>query len=168
MPGTLLGTPLYMAPEQMADSDVGPSADVFSLGSILFEILTLERARDPNALFAPVEARPSVRARRPRTSRRSSRRSACVRPRSIRAIDIRSPRALQEAIERYLEGDRELEQRRSAGVDAARRRPHATRSTRATQPNASYEQERGAAISELAARSRSIRPTARRSRCSAS
>ena len=29
---------------------------------MLFEILTLERARDPNALYAPVDARPSVRA----------------------------------------------------------------------------------------------------------
>ena len=39
--GSLLGTPEYMAPEQArGDRDVGPAADLFSLGSLLFECLT--------------------------------------------------------------------------------------------------------------------------------
>ena len=39
--GVLLGTPEYMAPEQArGQPDVGPAADVFSLGCVLFECLT--------------------------------------------------------------------------------------------------------------------------------
>lgn len=39
--GALLGTPQYMSPEQaMGERDLGPSSDVFSLGSVLFECLT--------------------------------------------------------------------------------------------------------------------------------
>src|SRR6185369_8611683 len=38
--GTSLGTPEYMAPEQIKDSDVEPSADIYALAVILYEMLT--------------------------------------------------------------------------------------------------------------------------------
>ncbi len=38
--GTSLGTPEYMAPEQMRQSDVGPAADIYALAVTLYEMLT--------------------------------------------------------------------------------------------------------------------------------
>jgi eukaryotic-like serine/threonine-protein kinase len=38
--GTLLGTPIYMAPEQMRDAQVGPAADIYSLGATMYELIS--------------------------------------------------------------------------------------------------------------------------------
>jgi eukaryotic-like serine/threonine-protein kinase len=42
--GLSLGTPAYLAPEQVQASTVGPPADIFSLGLVLIECLTGKRA----------------------------------------------------------------------------------------------------------------------------
>lgn len=41
--GTTLGTAAYMAPEQLEDHQVGPAADIWSLGMVLVECLTGRR-----------------------------------------------------------------------------------------------------------------------------
>jgi eukaryotic-like serine/threonine-protein kinase len=122
MPGTMLGTPLYMAPEQMDDPDVGTAADVYSLGLMLFEILTLERARDPSAIFMPVDARATVRA--PQRNIAPELETICVKATMPEPAErFASARALQEALARYLDGDRELARRKELAAqhaDAAR------------------------------------------------
>ena len=41
--GVVLGTPAYMAPEQLAGAPANPHADLYSLGIVLFELLSLHR-----------------------------------------------------------------------------------------------------------------------------
>ncbi|MBM4195217.1 MAG: serine/threonine protein kinase [Gemmatimonadetes bacterium] len=75
-PGVVLGTPAYMAPEQMSGRTVDKSADIWAFGAVLYEMLTGQRAfpggdtaqvlagvlRDePRWELLPPDAPPSVR-----------------------------------------------------------------------------------------------------------
>src|SRR4051812_12178722 len=54
-PGTYMGTPNYSAPEQFDGKAVGPAADIWALGAILYELLS-GRMAFPGDNIAPVMA----------------------------------------------------------------------------------------------------------------
>jgi serine/threonine-protein kinase len=55
--GRPIGTPAYMAPEQVQGGDVDARADVYALGAMLYELLTGERAWPGDSAFAVAAAR---------------------------------------------------------------------------------------------------------------
>jgi eukaryotic-like serine/threonine-protein kinase len=50
-PGTIVGTPRYMAPEMLSDQPLVPATDLFALGAILFEMLTGKPAFGGRTLY---------------------------------------------------------------------------------------------------------------------
>ncbi|CAN5208141.1 hypothetical protein BH11MYX1_BH11MYX1_32840 [soil metagenome] len=119
--GTMLGTPGYMAPEQIrGDGDVGVAADVYALGSILFEILTGEPLHPPgNGAIASTLAgacdAPLVR--RPDRSIAPELDLVCA---DALVADPRArpaARDLVDRVQRFLDGDRDLAQRRKLAAD---------------------------------------------------
>jgi tRNA A-37 threonylcarbamoyl transferase component Bud32/sugar lactone lactonase YvrE len=80
--GLIAGTPLYMAPEQAAGEPIDPRTDLFSLGSVLYELCT---------------GRPAFRAS---TTMAVLRRVCDETPRPIRAVNPDVPEPLCRLIER--------------------------------------------------------------------
>ena len=63
--GDMLGTPAYCPPEQAQGllDEMGPAADQFALGMVLFELATLRRAREPeNTMHALHQAFQGIRS----------------------------------------------------------------------------------------------------------
>ncbi len=144
--GSVLGTPLYMAPEQMRGAPLDRTADVFALGAILFEIVALRPLRDGGAVLQPADARASIRV--PDRDVPPEIEAACVRATATDPTErYATARGLHDAIERYLEGDREIAQRREVA------RAHGVRARealdRAATGGSDSETERGRAMQEL-------------------
>jgi serine/threonine protein kinase len=48
--GSILGTPTYMAPEQITEGKTSPASDIFAVGGVLYQILTLMKPFDAPTL----------------------------------------------------------------------------------------------------------------------
>ncbi len=115
--GSVLGTPGYMAPEQIRGEDLDERTDVYSLGGILYELLTLEPlhgdgpvSRMMKRALQGVDARPSVRA--PHRDVPPELEAVLVKACSSgRALRYPSARELADSVDAYLSGDRDLELR---------------------------------------------------------
>jgi serine/threonine-protein kinase len=117
----ILGTPGYMAPEQIRDARaVTPACDVYALGSILFEIL----AREPlhlrgmaalDSTAAGIDGSPA--RRRPELDVPPELDAACIAALEVDPAKRPSARELAERVERYLDGDRDLERRRALAAE---------------------------------------------------
>jgi serine/threonine protein kinase len=50
--GMMIGTPDYMAPEQISGGEITPATDVFAVGAVLYELLTAQRTFDGETLHS--------------------------------------------------------------------------------------------------------------------
>ncbi len=123
--GTVIGTPGYMAPEQArAAKDIDGRADIYALGCVLYEILTGEAMHPAGtagieSVLAGRYSRPSTRADVAPELDELCRAATAKEP----AERVQTARELGEAVQRYLDGDRDLELRRqlaSERLDVAR------------------------------------------------
>ena len=150
----LVGTPGYMSPEQVLglDASQGPRADVYALGAVLYEILTLrplhrgKRDQVLDATLAGADARASSVA--PDVPPELD--DVCVRATQVdRAERFASAREMAEAVERYLEGHRDVERRRALAADHVARAREAARRSQGLSDVASAEAARSEAMREV-------------------
>jgi hypothetical protein len=120
--GDLLGTPGYMAPEQIQRiGDTGRPADVYALGSILFELLAGEplHPRGASAVASTVgnEAVTSPAKRRPDRAVPPELDLLCVSMLAMDPMTRPTARRVAERVQAYLDGDRDVARRRTMAVD---------------------------------------------------
>ncbi|MDQ3335045.1 MAG: serine/threonine protein kinase [Myxococcota bacterium] len=111
--GTVLGTPAYMSPEQLAGDRAGPAADIYALGCILFEIAAggplHARMRTIGEALSEVDCKPSSR----RADSPPELDAICARACEIEASTrYETARSLGNAVQSFLDGDRDTAARK--------------------------------------------------------
>jgi serine/threonine-protein kinase len=86
-PGVAMGTPEYMAPEQAAGKSIDGRVDIYSVGAIMYEMLTAEPPHRGDSIIEVLQKK------------------ATEQPRSIREYDPSVPEALERVVLRCLERD---------------------------------------------------------------
>jgi eukaryotic-like serine/threonine-protein kinase len=86
-PGTVLGTPSYMSPEQVEGNPVDVRSDIFSTGAVLYEMFTGVRAFDGESTFSVLD------------------RVVHHSPRGIRELRPDLPLAVEQVVSRCLQKD---------------------------------------------------------------
>jgi serine/threonine-protein kinase len=138
LPGSALGTPAYMSPEQArGDLDhLGPRSDVYSLGATLYCLLTGRppfEGDDVGAVLRTVQNGEFTPPRQVDRTIDPALEAVCLKAMSVDPANrYDSPRALSEDIERWM-ADEPVSARREPGVERARRwmRRHRTAATAA-------------------------------------
>jgi serine/threonine-protein kinase len=111
--GAVLGTPAYMAPEQLLGERPAPAADVYALGCILFEIVAGVPLHTGVRALASTVTRPDARPSRIRPETPPELDAICERATANdRVFRFASARALGAAVQAFLDGDRDLAARR--------------------------------------------------------
>ncbi len=115
--GTLLGTPGYMAPEQVRGEPVDHRADIYALGCILFEILAGQPAVPRESALDATLAADGHRPSRGGADIAPELDDACTRATAASPqARHESARSLADDIQRFLDGDRDLARRRELAV----------------------------------------------------
>ncbi|MBI2897471.1 MAG: protein kinase [Deltaproteobacteria bacterium] len=147
--GVVLGTPAYMAPEQRAGEQIDRRTDVFALGAILYEILTLEplafgagssstaRATSPHRPADARAARARAASASPMNGVPPELEQICRRATADRPEDrYATARELHDALEHFLDGDRDLARRHTLACEHARAAQDAARLALSADPEA--------------------------------